>query len=344
MALEETPMQYVFGPVPSRRLGQSLGIDTIPLKTCNWNCVYCQLGRTIPVTNERKEYLPSTAILAEVREALAAHQPGEIDWVTFVGSGEPTLHSGIGWLIRQVKKLTDLPVAVITNGALLYQPRVRQDLLPADAVMPTLDAGIADLYHRVNRPHPEVTFQRHVEGLISFSAEYHGRLWPEVMLVRGLNDTEEALRAIAAIMRRVRPDEIHIGLPTRPPAETWVQPPDEEGLMRAQAILGSVARVIHPANGTFDLSGNDDLAGAVLSIITRHPMSEEDLVKTLQLWSPGDPGGALAELESSGRGQVVLRYGVRFWTAAPSHFPGEVESRAVDPRKQREPVRGPCTP
>jgi wyosine [tRNA(Phe)-imidazoG37] synthetase (radical SAM superfamily) len=325
-------VKYVFGPVPSRRLGQSLGIDTIPLKTCNWNCVYCQLGRTIPVTNERKEYYPSREILAEVRQALAAHQPGEIDWVTFVGSGEPTLHCGIGWLIRQVQRLTDLPVAVITNGALLYQSPVRLDLVAADAVMPTLDAGTADLYRRINRPHAEVTFQRHVEGLISFSAEYQGRLWPEVMLVRGLNDTEEALRAIAAILRRVRPDEIHISRPTRPPAETWVQPPDEEGLMRAQAILGSVARVIHPAHGTFDLSGYDSLTDAVVGIITRHPMSEEDLVKTLQRWSPGGVAEALGALEASGRAQVVQRHGLRFWSAAPSHFPEEAASRAVDPR------------
>jgi len=111
-------MNYVFGPVPSRRLGQSLGIDTIPLKTCNWNCVYCQLGRTVPLTNERREYIPSADILAEVDAALAAHRSDEIDWITFVGSGEPTLHSGIGWLIRRVKARTDKPVAVITNGEL----------------------------------------------------------------------------------------------------------------------------------------------------------------------------------------------------------------------------------
>ena len=111
----EYAMKYVFGPVPSRRLGQSLGIDTIPLKTCNWNCVYCQLGRSRPLTNARREYYPPEDILAEVGAALAAHGPGEIDWITFVGSGEPTLHAGIGRLIRQVKALSDLPVAVITN-------------------------------------------------------------------------------------------------------------------------------------------------------------------------------------------------------------------------------------
>lgn len=330
-------MNYVFGPVPSRRLGQSLGIDTIPLKTCNWNYVYCQLGRTTPVTNERKEYYPREEILAEVRQALGDHEPGEIDWVTFVGSGEPTLHSDIGWLIRQVKAITELPVAVITNGSLLYRPEVRQELMAADAVMPTLDAGTPDLYRRINRPHPEITFERQVEGLVTFSAGYEGKLWPEVMLVRGLNDTEEALRDIAAIFRRVDPDEIHISLPTRPPTETWVEPPDDEGLIRAQAILGDVARVIPPAHGTFDLSGYDDgdeaLTDAVIGIIRRHPMSEEDLLQTLERWSPGRVKEALARLEASGQAQVVQRYGVRFWSAAPAHYPDEVESHAVDPRR-----------
>jgi wyosine [tRNA(Phe)-imidazoG37] synthetase (radical SAM superfamily) len=139
-------MKYVYDPVPSRRLGQSLGIDTIPLKTCNWNCVYCQLDRTKPVTNERKVDFPPEEILAEVKRALADHQLGEIDWVTFVGSGEPLLHASMGYLIRQVKNLTDLPVAVITNGSLLYLPVVRQVLAVADAVLQSLDAGTPELY------------------------------------------------------------------------------------------------------------------------------------------------------------------------------------------------------
>lgn len=314
-------MKTVFGPVPSRRLGQSLGIDTIPLKTCNWNCVYCQLGRTVPLMNERREYIPREEILVEVEEALVAHRPDEIDWVTFVGSGEPTLHSGIGWLIRQVKARTDKPVAVITNGALLYLPEVRDELSAADAVLPTLDAGNAALYRKINRPHPDITFERHVQGLIDFRQEYHGKLWVEVMLVRDLNDTEQALTELAATLRRIHPDEVHILLPTRPPAETWVQPSDEEGLLRARAILGNVASVIHTASGTFDLSGSTSLVDAVVSIVTRHPMRQDELEKTLAHWSKGQVNEALSELESSGRVQVVERYGVRFWSAAPSHYP-----------------------
>jgi wyosine [tRNA(Phe)-imidazoG37] synthetase (radical SAM superfamily) len=329
-------MNYVFGPVPSRRLGQSLGIDTIPLKTCNWNCVYCQLGRTIPLTNIRQEYFPREEILAEVAPALAAHAPGAIDWVTFVGSGEPTLHQGIGWLIRQVKTSTDLPVAVITNGALLYLPEVRAELAAADAILPTLDAGNAELYRQINRPHPDCTYDRLVEGLLALRAAYHGQLWVEVMLVRGLNDTDAALREIAAVLQRVQPDQVHINLPTRSPVETWVQPPDAEGLLRALGILGQIARVVHPAVGSFDLSGYDSVLDAVVSIITRHPMREDELRRALEKWSPGQVDTALEQLAARGQAQVVERYGCRFWSAAPSHYPDEVYSQTTAPGRHKE--------
>ncbi|MFZ5903630.1 MAG: radical SAM protein [Chloroflexota bacterium] len=335
-------MKHVFGPVPSRRLGQSLGVDTIPLKTCNWNCVYCQLGRTVPLTNERREYIPREEILAEVEQALAAHHPDEIDWVTFVGSGEPTLHSGIGWLIRRVKARTEKPVAVITNGALLHLAGVREELSAADAVLPTLDAGNAALYRKINRPHPEATFERLVDGLREFRHEYRGKLWVEVMLVRGLNDSEEALRGIAAALERIRPDEIHINLPTRPPVETWVEPPDEEGLLRAMSILGEVARVVHPAEGHFDLSGYANVADAVIGIITRHPMREDELRKALSRWSSADVDATLQTLEHSGRAQIIERYGCRFWSASPSHFPDEAQSQRTAPGShKREEVKQP---
>jgi wyosine [tRNA(Phe)-imidazoG37] synthetase (radical SAM superfamily) len=314
-------MKYVFGPVPSRRLGQSLGIDPIPLKTCNWNCVYCQLGRTMPLTNTRKVFFPLEDILAEVRQALAEHSPGEIDWVTFIGSGETCLHSGLGWLICQVKTITTLPVAVITNGSLLYLPQMRMDLLAADAVLPSLDAGTPELYRRINRPHPQATFERLVDGLVAFRDEYQGQLWVEVMLVRGLNDNETALRAIATVLEHIRPDQVHLLLPTRPPAETWVLPPDDEGLLRARAILGDIAQLVHPASGSFDLSAAGSLVDAVIGIITRHPMREIELVETLNAVSPGEVIETLAELEKSGKAQVVERYGTRFWSASPAHYP-----------------------
>ena len=316
-----TRVKYVFGPVPSRRLGQSLGIDPIPLKTCNWNCVYCQLGRSRPVTNDRREYFPVKDILLEVEQALGSRQNGGIDWVTFVGSGETTLHKRLGEMIRAVKKMTALPVAVITNGSLLYLPEVRTGLLAADAVLPTLDAGNATLYRRINRPHPEVTFERLVNGLKTFRADYPGKLWVEVMLLRGLNDSRQALEEIAKILKMIKPEAIHINLPTRPPAEPWVRPADEEGLMRALSILGNIAEVVHPAQGGFDLSGYDNVIDVVVGIITRHPMRQDELERTLDRWAPIQVSEALEELEASGRVQMVERYGVRFWSAATAHYP-----------------------
>lgn len=332
-------MKYVFGPVPSRRLGQSLGIDPIPLKTCNWNCIYCQLGRSVPMTNERRSYFPKEEFVAEVKDALARLDPAEVDWITFVGSGEPTLNSDLGWLIRQVKGLTELPVAVCTNGILLYLPEVRQELLAADALMPTVCAGTAKLYWHIHRPYPGLTFERQVAGLLAFRQEYRGQLWPEVMLLRGVNDSPEALEATAELLGRIQPDQVHVALPTRPPAETWVQPADDEGLMRALAILGQRARVLHPSQGAFDLSGHARVIEAIVDIITRHPMSQADLEATLARWTPGEVNQALAELAADGRAQQVERYGVQFWSAAPATYPDEASSQAVSPERLRPRLR-----
>lgn len=329
-------MKYVYGPVPSRRLGQSLGVDTIPLKTCNWNCVYCQLGRTRPLTNKRREYIPREDILAEVKRALTNHRPGEIDWITFVGSGEPLLHVDTGWLIREVKAITDIPVAVITNGSLLYLPEVREELLAANAVLPSLDAGTQALYRRINRPHPTITFERLLTGMTSFQEEYEGKLWVEVMLVQDMNDTEDALKDMATALKQIQPDQVHIVQPTRPPAETWVHTPTEEGLMRALAILGDVAQIVHPAAGSFDLSDTESLVEGIITIITRHPMREKELLETLERWSPKDAKATLAELEDSGQAQVIERYGVRFWSASPSYYPEEARSRRTDPRNHHQ--------
>lgn len=324
-------MKYVFGPVPSRRLGRSLGVDPIPLKTCNWNCVYCQLGRTKPLTNERKNYLAPEEIVAQVKSSLAAHPPGDIDWVTFVGSGEPALHTSLGRMIREVKILTELPVAVITNGSLLYLPEIRKELAEADAVMPSLDAGTPELYRKINRPHPDITFERLLNGLVAFRHEYTGRLWIETMLLHELNDTEPALADLAGALRRIEPDEVHINLPVRPPAETWVRPPNEKRLMQALEILGYTAHIVPPAEGTFDLSGDESVVDAIVGVITRHPMRQKELEEALSKWTPGQVGQALAELEASGRAKVVERNGIRYWSAEPAHYPDKMTSNRTSP-------------
>jgi wyosine [tRNA(Phe)-imidazoG37] synthetase (radical SAM superfamily) len=279
------------------------------------------------MTNQRKDYIPLSEILSDVERALSTIPRKEIDWITFVGSGEPTLHAGIGWLIRQVKRKTEIPVAVITNGSLLFVKSVRKDLLEADAVLPSLDAGTAALYMRINRPHPDIAFDRYVAGLIEFRNEYRGRYWLEVMLVQGLNDSVEALEQIEALVEKINPDQVHINLPTRPPAEKWVQPTDQEGIMRASLILGEVAHVIQPNEGSFVLECGGNYVEALIGIITRHPMSEDQLLHSLELLPEVKRAQIIQSLSSSKKVQIIERYGQSFWCASPAVFP---DSRKED--------------
>ena len=316
-------MKYVFGPVPSRRLGQSLGIDPLPFKTCNWNCVYCQLGRTSPLTLERKEFVPRQDLINEVQQKLDTSQTGEIDWVTFVGSGEPTLHSSLGWMIQQVKTHTVLPVAVITNGSLLYLPDIRDELSAADAVLPTLDAGNSKLYRRINRAAPRFSFERLVDGIETFRKNYSGKLWIETMLIKSMNDSVEALHEIAHILERLNPDAIHITLPIRPPAEASIRPSDNAGLLRAEDILGKVAPVRMPDYDETKSIGDGDLLELIISIVTRHPMQEDDLLILLDCWSADEIHAGLKSLSNDHKITTQEMDGAHFWISSAASFHGE---------------------
>lgn len=312
-------MRYVFGPVPSRRLGRSLGIDPIPFKTCNWNCVYCQLGRTAPLTSERREYVSADAVIGELQAALGVLPPASVDWITFGGSGEPTLHASLGRMIRRASSLAGIPVAVLTNGSLLHRPDVREELLAADAVCPSLDAGSADLYRRITRPWPDLSFESLVEGLEQFRRVYVGRLWVEVMLIAGLNDTDEALQDIRRVLDQIAPDAVYVNVPVRPPAEAWIAPPDDRAIERARTVLGASALGCNASDSTGALPERD-VAEAILGMIARHPMDEGEIASALSPRDPGEIGRAMDVLAAAGRARTVLRFGRRFWTTAAGRY------------------------
>jgi len=305
--------QYVYGPVPSRRLGQSLGVDPIPFKTCNYNCVYCQLGRTIPLTCERGLYVPPDDILVQVQEALEARETGDIDYVTLVGQGEPTLNEGLGRIIEGIAEMTEIPIAVITNGALLHTQKVRKELMKADVVMPSLDAADDKTFRRLNRPCPRLHIEEIIGGMAEFSRVFNGQLWIEVMLCKGLNDGEASLCALHEALGRISPDRIQINVPVRPPAEPWIEIPDDETVMRATALLGDVSEAVAPYEGSFSLDSCHNLVDAVFSIIRRHPMREARLLDTLTHYGVEDIEDTLVRLEKSGHARRRSYYGEVFW-------------------------------
>jgi wyosine [tRNA(Phe)-imidazoG37] synthetase (radical SAM superfamily) len=313
-------MSRIYGPVPSRRLGQSLGVDPVPFKACNYNCVYCQLGRTTPVIHERKDFFPPEDILAEVRRALAAHRSGEIDYVTFVGQGEPLLCASLGRLLRGVRALTQIPIAVITNGSLMSRSEVRHELGVADVVIPSLDAADQATFRRIVRPGPELKVGEIIEGMAAFRDIFRGQLWIEVMLVKGLNDSEPVLVKLARALGRIRPDQVHVNTPVRPPAEAWVEPPASQGLMRAIAILGEVATVLTPAQGSIELAPDMEPEDAVVEIIRRHPIREQELLKTLARFGTERLKATLAALVESERAIRHSYRGQVFWEYAGGRF------------------------
>jgi len=210
-------VRHVFGPVPSRRLSRSLGIDPVPFKTCTFDCIYCQLGRTTQKTVERKEYVPCEVVVKELRDYLSNAPP--FDFVTFSGSGEPTLNKALGKMISAVRELTEAQIAVLTNGSLLFDERVAEDLSGANVVLPSLDAAFEEIFRRVNRPHESISLQKLVEGLKKFRKRFKGEIWVEVMLLSGVNDGEEHLLALARLLREVDAEKVQLNTPVRPSPE-----------------------------------------------------------------------------------------------------------------------------
>jgi len=270
---------YVFGPVPSRRLGRSLGVDLVPFKTCTYDCIYCQLGPTTCRTVERKAWAPLDEVLEQVRGALSA----EPDYVTLSGSGEPTLHVHLGDLIAGIKGLTDVPVAVLTNGSLLWRPEVRRALVEADLVVPSLDAGDEAAFQRVNRPHPSLRFEQVVEGLAAFRKEYQGRYWLEVFLVDGITTTEDQVRKMADIARRIDPDRVQLNTVTRPPSDADARAVSKERMEELAALFGRRAEVIADWDATRRRPEFAARREDVLEMLRRRPCTVEDIAAGLGL-------------------------------------------------------------
>ena len=235
--------QYVYGPVPSRRLGRSLGVDLIPFKTCTYDCIYCQLGRTTNLTVRRDEYVPVDAVVADVERRLAELDTPP-DYVTLAGSGEPTLHSRLGDLAAAIRRRTDVPLAVLTNGSLLSEPAVADALAEVDLVVPSLDAGTAAMWRRVNRPHPDLDWETMLGGMERFAHRFAGEVWLEVMILKGLTDTESDVSAIAMLARRLRPDRIQLNTAVRPAAEEDVAAVARDRLETLAARFDPPAEVV----------------------------------------------------------------------------------------------------
>ena len=285
-------LKYVFGPVPSRRLGRSLGISPIPQKTCNYSCIYCQLGRTNHMTNKRQEFFPLEDILAEFEQYLK--DSDKFDVVSVVGEGEPTLYSRLGELIDGLKARTDKPVVVITNGALMGDEGVRADLMHADIVMPSLDSCDEKIWHRVDRPHGHLHYDEAYEGLVQFSHEYKGQLFMEIMLMDGINDDPESLQGFKKALSRIRYDKVYINTPVRPPVESDVSVSKPETIAAATELLDGISIDALAAGGFFSEITDD--YEAIKSIIGRHPMNQHEIGGFLDSRENPEPEALIARL------------------------------------------------
>ena len=274
-------MRYLFGPVASRRLGYSLGVDIIPHKVCTLDCLYCQLGPTTIKTIERKPYVEAGPVLAELDEVLA--NKVQIDCITFSGSGEPTLNANLGDIIAGIKSCCPIPVTVLTNGTLLHLPEVRSDLLKADIVCPSFDAATAQAFSKINRPHDSIILDLMIEGLKKFRQEFTGKVYLEVMLARGINDSEQELEAFAAVLPAFGADRIQINTVIRPASEEGVGAVNPATLEHARMLFGPNAEIIGGFLKERSLHEQENIADRIVQLVGRHPSTADDICVALGL-------------------------------------------------------------
>lgn len=272
---------HVFGPVPSRRLGRSLGVDLVPFKICSYDCVYCQLGRTTHLGLERREYVPLGEVLADAEAALATGPAP--DYITLSGSGEPTLYLPLRELIVGLKRLTTVPVAVLTNGSLLWDPKVREGLRGADLVVPSLDAGDEETFGRVNRPYPGLGFQQMLQGLVEFRRTFRGVLWLEVFLADGLNTEPAQVTRIARAAALVQPDRVQLNTVARPPAEPGVRAVGQVEMERLARMFAGPVEIVADYQAAGLEPAQQVNEERVLDMLRRRPCTVQDVAKAFGL-------------------------------------------------------------
>ncbi len=316
--------KYLYGPVPSRRLGRSLGVDIVPLKVCTLDCVYCQLGKTLTKTVERKDYVPVESVLAELAEALA--EGVEADFISIAGSGEPTLHARLGELIDGIRQVTTIPVAIITNGTLLYRPDVRADCAKADVVMPSLDGADERTFLKINCPCPDISAEKVISGLCAFRKEFPGRMWLEVFLVEGINTDPEQIAAIREAIERIKPDKVQLNTAVRPTADPNIKRLSPERLRDIAAQFGPGCEVVadfSPARHETRIesqtpptpqSRTPSMHEALLSMLKRRPCSLSDISASLGI-SRNEAMTHVSDLRRRGLIQSEERDGSTFFKA-----------------------------
>lgn len=313
--MSQRASRYIYGPVPSRRLGRSLGVDLVPFKTCSYDCIYCQLGRTTNKTIELAEYVPVDDVLAELREKLKKER--RPDFIGLAGSGEPTLHARFADIVAGVKAFTDVPVAVLTNGSLLWRPEVRAGLAKADLVMPSLDAGTLSSFTRVNRPHADISFEQMHDGLLTFSHKFKGKVWLEVFVLAGMTDRREEVLRIAAIVNKMRLDRVHLNTVSRPPAEASALTVPADDLEKFRGLFSCPCEVIAKIHqGQLVRStGGENAEDRIIALLSRRPCAVEGIATGLGL-HPNEVLKHLHTLSAKGairserKGEAVFYEGV----------------------------------
>lgn len=314
--------RYLYGPVPSRRLGRSLGIDLVPHKTCTYDCIYCQIGKTTNKTLQRKEYVPIKEVLDEVQIFLE-EETDEIDHLSLSGSGEPTLHSKIGLIIKEIRKMTSTPVAVITNGSLLSLEEVRQEVLEAEVVLPSLDAVLPETFLKVNRPLEGFSIEKVIEGLEEFRKIYEGKIWLEILFCKGVNDSRDELDKMKEVVARIKPDQIHLNTVIRPPSEEWVVPLNQKEMENIRNFFGDDAIIISEFNRHPSSVQRKYIQEEILRILKRRPLSLTDLAKGM---------GVIEEQLESVIGSLLQEKRIRIRRFGNIDF-YEVSQRKTDPHE-----------